>query len=89
MDIGRGQGATNRRDFLKTAAVSAAAIGIARMAPAQAQGANERIRFGVIGCGGMGTGHLSSLVGRSTQDNIEVVAASDVYQRRVTRALGF
>jgi predicted dehydrogenase len=88
MDSNTASCATNRRDFLKTAAVSAAALGITRIAPAQAQGANERIRFGVIGCGGMGTGHLSSLVSRGTQDNIEVVAASDVYQRRVTRALG-
>lgn len=80
-------GTSTRRDFLKTAAVSTAAIGVmSRMAPASAQGANERIQFGVIGCGGMGTGHLTSLVGRSTQDNIKVVAACDVYQRRVTRA---
>ncbi len=78
-----------RREFLRTAAVSTAAIGaLTRMAPASALGANERIQFGVIGCGGMGTGHLSSLVSRSTQDNIKVVAACDVYQRRVTRAKG-
>jgi predicted dehydrogenase len=49
-------------------------------------GANDRIRFAVIGCGGMGTGHLNSLVKRSQEDNIKVVAVSDVYQRRLTRA---
>src|SRR6185503_9830255 len=45
-----------------------------------------RIRFAVIGCGGMGTGHLNSLVKRSAADNIQVLAVSDVYQRRLTRA---
>ncbi len=51
-------------------------------------GANDRIRFAVIGCGGQGTGHLHSLVKRSDADNIQVVAVSDVYQRRLTRAKG-
>src|SRR6185436_15792844 len=49
-------------------------------------GANDRIHFGVIGCGGMGTGHLGSLIKRSESDNIKVLAVSDVYQRRLTRA---
>jgi predicted dehydrogenase len=49
-------------------------------------GANDRITFAVIGCGGMGTGHLNSLVKRSEADNIKVLAVSDVYQRRLTRA---
>ena len=49
-------------------------------------GANERIRFGVIGCGGMGTGHLHSLMKRSEEDNLKVVAVSDVYQRRLSQA---
>jgi len=34
----------------------------------------------------MGTGHLGSLVKRSDADNIKVLAVSDVYQRRSTRA---
>jgi predicted dehydrogenase len=42
--------------------------------------------MGVIGVGGMGTGHVSSLVNRREADNIRVLAVSDVYQRRVTRA---
>ena len=40
-------------------------------------GANDRIRIGVIGCGGQGTGHVNSLVKRSGDDNISVVAVSD------------
>jgi predicted dehydrogenase len=39
-----------------------------------------------VGCGGMGTGHVRSLVDRGAKDNIKVVAVCDVYRRRVTRA---
>ncbi len=53
---------SDRRDFLKTAGIGAAsAVALNfRPAPARALGANERIRLGVIGCGGRG-----QAVGRS------------------------
>src|SRR5438105_418342 len=76
----------NRREFLK---VGAATVAFASAQPsARAVGANDRIRIGVIGCGGQGTGHVNDLVNRSAAENIEVVAISDVYQRRVSRAKG-
>ncbi|MEW6157584.1 MAG: Gfo/Idh/MocA family oxidoreductase [Verrucomicrobiota bacterium] len=78
----------SRRAFLKTVATSAGAIALPAFLPASAIGANDRVRFGVIGCGGMGTGHLHNLVKRSEADNLQVVAVSDVYQRRLTRAKG-
>jgi predicted dehydrogenase len=78
----------SRRDLLKTAAVSTGAVALAGLAPARVLGANDRIQFAVIGCGGMGTGHLSGLVKRAEAENIRVVAACDVYQRRLTRARG-
>ena len=78
----------SRRDVLKTAVATAGAAAFGALAPSRALGANERITFGVIGCGGMGTGHLGSLVKRSEADNLQVVAVSDVYQRRLTRAKG-
>ena len=73
----------SRRDFCKAAAATAL---LTAASPARALGANDRIHFGVIGCGGMGTGHLGGLVKRSDQDNIRVLAVCDVYQRRLTRA---
>jgi predicted dehydrogenase len=79
----------SRRQFVKTSALALGSVSLASMPtviPAAAFGANDCIRIGVIGCGGQGTGHVSSLVKRSTGDNIKVVAVSDVYQRRVTRA---
>jgi predicted dehydrogenase len=77
-----------RRGFLKTSALATGALAWPAFSYAAVVGANERIRFAVIGCGGMGTGHLGSLVKRSEADNIKVVGVSDVYQRRLTRAIG-
>ncbi len=79
----------SRRQFIQTSALATAgALASSSGSYSAILGANERIRFAVIGCGGMGTGHLSSLVKRGDADNIKVVAASDVYQRRLTRAKG-
>jgi hypothetical protein len=51
-------GNVSRREFLTS---SAAAAGIAVLGPrayARVLGANDRINFGVIGLGTMGSGHL-------------------------------
>src|SRR2546425_11952342 len=80
------RGSLSRRQLVKTSARAAGSVSLASVIPASAFGANDRIRIGVIGCGGQGTGHVGSLVKRSAEDNVSVVAVSDVYQRRVTRA---
>jgi predicted dehydrogenase len=84
------RGRLTRRGFLSRAAAAAAVtsgLSLAGQLPATgAVGAGDRLTFGVIGCGGMGTGHVRSLVKRSAEDNIKVLAVCDVYQRRVTRA---
>jgi len=77
---------SHRRGFVRSAAAGLGAMAGAAMTPSTALGANDRINFGIIGTGGMGTGHLNSLVGRSEDDNIRVVAISDVYQRRIERS---
>jgi predicted dehydrogenase len=74
-----------RRDFVAAGAIMAGGLALPRAAQA-AIGSNDRIRMGAIGVGGMGTGHVGSLVKRAEQDNVQVVAVCDVYQRRVTRA---
>jgi len=76
----------SRRDFVKTTAATAGSLTVAGLATAKVLGANDRINMGVIGVGGMGTGHVGSLVKRSDKDNVKVLAVCDVYKRRVTRA---
>jgi predicted dehydrogenase len=76
----------SRRSFLKTSALAAGVLTFPASSYSAILGANDRINFAVIGCGGMGSGHLNSLVKRSDADNIKVRAVSDVYRRRLTRA---
>lgn len=75
-----------RRDFLKLTAATTGAAAISSIASARPIGANDRIRFGVIGVGGRGGGHLGDLVGRAEAENLECIAVSDLYQRRLARA---
>ena len=73
----------SRRAFMKTAAAAASLGGVI---PSTVLGANDRINIGLIGAGGMGTGHLRGLVDRAEEDNIRVPAVCDVYQRRLSQA---
>jgi predicted dehydrogenase len=74
---------SSRRTFLKTAGGAAL---LTAASASRVLGANERIIMGVIGCGGMGSGHLVGLVKRAEADKVQVAAVCDVYQRRLSRA---
>jgi predicted dehydrogenase len=67
-----------RRDFVK----SSIAAGITAVLPfSRVRGANERIRIGVVGCGGRGTGaHVPSF---EKQKGVTVVAISDPDRQRM------
>ena len=72
---------TSRRHFLGTA------VGSALAAPLMAQDAkrpspNDHVQIALIGAGGMGTGDVQS----SLANGSKIVAVSDVYQGRLTRA---
>lgn len=73
-----------RRGFL--AATAAGTLSLSAASAARVAGANDRLRIGVVGCGGMGTGHIGQLVKRADKDNVAVPAVCDVYVRRVERA---
>src|SRR5438045_9695679 len=76
----------SRRTFVHTTTLATGALALGTVKSARAANANERIRIGIIGVGGMGSGHVNSLVKKSEAENIQVVAVSDVYQRRLNRA---
>lgn len=69
-----------RRAFLTTA--SAAAIGT-RLAASSAQGANDRVRVGVIGTGGRARGLMNQLKNLA---GVEITAVCDVYEPRLLQA---
>lgn len=73
-----------RRDFIKSAALAGAALGLApplRMARAAR---NDRLQIGVIGCNGMGWTNTASLL---KMDDVDVVAICDVDRTVIDRRL--
>jgi predicted dehydrogenase len=74
---------STRRGFLEKLAGGTAVLAASRMLPAsRILGANDRIRFALIGAGGRGTAILKAALGCS---NTEAVAVADVYTRRLER----
>ena len=72
-----------RREF--AGAAGAAALVTAR-GYAQIAGAGDRLRIGIIGCGGMATEHMKSLVKMREADNLEIVAVCDIFDKRTQAA---
>lgn len=74
----------SRRTFVSTTAASV----IATAASAnRVLGANNRLRVGIIGCGGLAQGsHIPSLLRMKDTDNVEIVSVCDVYQKRLDQA---
>jgi predicted dehydrogenase len=74
----------SRRAFVSASAASivATAAGANRVL-----GANNRLRIGIIGCGGLAQGaHIPSLMNMKDADNVEIAAVCDVYQKRLDQA---
>src|SRR5215471_7726345 len=78
----------NANKISRRAFVSASAASIVGAASAnRVSGANDRLRIGIIGCGGLAQGaHIPSLMKMKETDNVEIVAVCDVYQKRLDQA---
>lgn len=76
-----GSAGSTRRTFIRQV-IAGAAVATAGRASSlgRAAGANDRVRFALIGCGGRGTEILKAAVGCP---NVEAVAVADVYTRRL------
>ncbi len=73
-----------RRDFFRTAAVSAGAVSLGlAAAPARATSANEKIVMGSIGCGGQGSNLSFSF---AKQPEVELACICDVDESRAQAA---
>jgi predicted dehydrogenase len=75
-----------RRDFVKTAAFTAAAAGTATsfIARAAYAGGTDSVRVGVIGCGGRGTGAATDAL--SADPATQIVAMADVFPDRLNQS---
>ena len=72
---------TTRREFIKTASAGAAAASVAAATHARAQGANDRLSIGIIGCGGRGRdAHMPGVHKYAKEQNIEITAVCDPWR---------
>jgi predicted dehydrogenase len=72
----------SRRDFIKTSAVSLAALEATGRVFAAG---SDTVRIGIIGCGGQGTRDLVSCVNSSP--GVEIVAMADLFEDRMKESL--
>ena len=72
----------SRRQFIQSSAVAAGAATLTAKQAARAQGANDRMQVGMIGCGGMAGSHLNSLLTMLDEENIAIRRVCDVNPER-------
>jgi len=73
-----------RRRFLKTSTHATALVGLSAITRAYAAD-NDRIRVGLVGCGGRGTGAARDAM--TAGPNIELVAMGDIFMPKVQASL--
>jgi predicted dehydrogenase len=69
----------DRREFIRVSSAATAGLTMTSVLHGQTQGANDRLRIGVIGCGIRGN-YLISEIFRLTDLNVEVAAICDVWK---------
>ncbi|MFK5923436.1 MAG: Gfo/Idh/MocA family oxidoreductase [Verrucomicrobiota bacterium] len=76
-----------RRDFIKTSAGTAVAVGALSASISRGEGipADKKIKIGFIGTGGRGTGAAAQAL--SADDNMELHAVGDVFQEQIDKSL--
>jgi predicted dehydrogenase len=77
----------SRRDFLKSSAVTTGALaaGWSAVANVHAQGNNEMLRVGLVGCGGRGSGAAAQHL--RADSNVRLVGVADAFRDRAERCL--
>ena len=80
--VTQGTSDLSRRDFVKTSAVLGAAALTSGTSRIFAAG-SDKIRIGVIGCGGRGTYDTTNCL--NCAENVELVAMGDLFQDRIDR----
>src|SRR5215471_8911384 len=74
----------SRRSFFTSSVAGATAFQIVK--PELVRGAgNEKLRAGLVGCGGRGTAAISNILNGT--DNVEIVALADVFEDRLEDCL--
>src|SRR5688572_24563019 len=77
----------SRRDFVKLSAVTTSATMLGALGAHRVRAAttgSDRIRVGLVGCGGRGTGAAQNC--REAAPGVEIVAMADLFERQVAAA---
>jgi predicted dehydrogenase len=77
----------SRREFVKLSAVSTGAAVLSTLGANKVMAAttgSDRIRVGLVGCGGRGTGATQNCL--ESSKGVEIVAIGDLFERQVTAA---
>lgn len=77
----------SRRNFLATSGMAAVAVRLPWTAKSYANivGANERIRIGYIGAGGMADNHFDAYLDLKATNNLEAIAVADCWRTRAEK----
>lgn len=78
------EAAKSRRNFLKTTTVATAA-GVLAPSLSSAQEPSKKLKLGLIGCGGRGSGAANQAL--TADSNVELWAMGDVFDSSITRSL--
>ena len=70
----------DRRDFIKAGAVLGTAAVMPSCISASGKG-NDRIKVGLIGCGGRATGAATNMM--NADQNVEIVAFADLFEDKI------
>lgn len=76
----------SRRRFLATSGVAATTVAMTAKSYGKVLGANDRIRVGFIGVGGMGGGHVGACLKLKESDNLEFLGVADCWKTRADAA---
>ncbi len=71
-----------RRNFLQAGSTAAAGLAWTAQSYGSILGANDRIRIGFIGAGGMANGHMSTFNALREKNNLESIAVADCWKKR-------
>jgi predicted dehydrogenase len=72
----------SRRGFLAAGTAAATTVAWTARSYGRIVGANDRINVGVIGAGGMGSGHIEALVALRESDNLGFIGVADCWETR-------
>lgn len=75
----------SRRSFIQTTGTAAAAASWTANSYAAVVGANEKIRMGFIGAGGMANSHMNTLNKLREKNNVEPIAVADCWKTRAEK----